>query len=146
MFTLKPTRSLIEAGIPTLSLPSYTLFNLRNSSWVITYKTWDYTIFCFGFVCTCWICSPMLNTENKTSSASFIQFLRSYRSERPNLSVGSNNAPQWLFMVPPNIHTEGKTPSLRTGTAFLSADCMLLNVSWIFRNRQQITIKNYEVA
>lgn len=54
MFMLKPTCYFTGAGIPTLSLPSYALFNLHNSSWVINYKTCDYTTFCFGFVLPCW--------------------------------------------------------------------------------------------
>lgn len=41
-----------------------------NSGWASTHQTWDYTTFWFGFACTCCICSPMLNKEDKISSTS----------------------------------------------------------------------------
>lgn len=120
--------------------PLMTFFNLRKSSWAITHRTWDYTTFYFGFACTRWICSPMLNMEDKTSSASFLQFLHSYFSERPNSSVGSNNAPQKPF-----IETEDEEkPSLRTGTASsLPTVCSLVYCKY-FRKIANNN-KNYKV-
>lgn len=48
------------------------------------YHIWKLRLYSILFwICTCQIYYPTLTMENKTSSASFMQLLHSYSSERP---------------------------------------------------------------